>query len=40
MTQSSKLGRRHDGCQVKYGFLFLLLAIAMGVAAVRGGPWA
>ncbi|TWT80562.1 hypothetical protein CA13_20070 [Planctomycetes bacterium CA13] len=25
---------------MKYGFLFLLLAIAIGVAAVRGGPWA
>lgn len=25
---------------MKYGFLFLLLALAMAVAAVRGGPWA
>ncbi len=25
---------------MKYGFLFLLLAIAIGVAAFRGGPWA
>ncbi|NND97615.1 MAG: phosphatase [Pirellulaceae bacterium] len=24
---------------MKYGFLFLLLAIAIGVAGVRGGPW-
>jgi len=34
------LGRRHDGGQVKYGFFFLLLAIAIGVTAVRGRPWA
>ncbi|MEL6896719.1 MAG: tyrosine-protein phosphatase [Planctomycetota bacterium] len=25
---------------MKYGFLFLLLAVAIGVAAFRGGPWA
>ncbi len=25
---------------MKYGFLFLMLAIAIGVAAIRGGPWA
>ena len=25
---------------MKYGFLFLLLAIAIGVTAFRGGPWA
>ena len=25
---------------MKYGFLFLLLALAMSVAAARGGPWA
>lgn len=25
---------------MKYGFLFLLLAIAIGMAAFRGGPWA
>lgn len=25
---------------MKYGFLFLLLALAMSVAATRGGPWA
>lgn len=25
---------------MKYGFLFLLLALAMSVAVVRGGPWA
>ncbi len=25
---------------MKYGFLFLLLAIAIGVAGFRGGPWA